>query len=97
MLQGRRKSRRAQQPDPNVAGRLKIRPHGQPLSALPLDAETEAVALGARKPRRPGRRLQGCQHGHQRVPVPVQQPPMELFHQELLARQKSLRQNRRQR
>lgn len=93
VLQGRRKSWRAQQPDPDVPGRLQIRL----LGAIPLDAKAETVALGARKPWRPGRRLQRCQHGHQRVPVPVQQPPMELFHQELPARQKSVRQNRRQR
>jgi len=89
-LQGSRESRRAEQPDSDVPGRVQVRF----LREFPLDAAAEAAAAGARKPRRPSRGVQRCQHGHQRVPVPVQQPPLELLHQELPQGQKPLWQNR---
>lgn len=91
VLQGRSESGGAQQPVAAVAGHAL---HGLVGARHPQE---EAAAAGPRQPGPHRRHRQGRQPSHTGVPVPVQEPALELHHQELPQGEESVRQDRRSR
>lgn len=89
--QGHRKGGRAEQLVTAVTGRPL---HGR---LRRRDPASQAAASGARESRPAGRHRQRRQQCDPRVPAPVQEPAMELFHEEFPAWQEPFWEDRRQR